>query len=147
MMKEKIANLNAAGLIKLLILLLIIGAGFYTGHAFAQATPGGDTSTIGGIAENITGSFESIGKLMIAVAYLAGFGFVIASIFKFKQHKDNPTQIPMGTPIAMLVIGIALIFLPSFIAPAQKTIFGTSDSSGAGGFTGKGVETIPGHDK
>ena len=137
-MKVKVAKFSRLGLTKIFLLLLIIGACFYAGHAFAQ-----DTGTIGGIAEQVTQSFQSIGKLMIAVAYLAGFGFVIAAIFKFKQHKDNPTQIPMGTPIAMLVIGIALIFLPSFIEPAQKTIFGEGGGI-AGGFKGTGAEKVPG---
>ncbi len=125
-------------LIKVCLLLSTIGVLFYGGCAFAQ-----DTQNIGQIASKITESFGDIGKLMIAVAYLAGFGFVIASIFKFKQHKDNPTQIPMGTPIAMLVIGIALIFLPSFIAPAGTTIFGTGGGK-AGGFRGGGAKSIPG---
>lgn len=131
------------GVIKISLLLSTILILFYGGFAFAQPAPiGGDTSTIGGIAKQITTSFGDIGRLMIAVAYLAGFGFVIASIFKFKQHKDNPTQIPMGTPLAMLVIGIALIFLPSFIGPAGSTIFGGTEQ--AGGFKGGGVEKIPG---
>ena len=36
------------------------------------------------------------------------------AIFKFKQHKDNPTQVPVGTPVAMLAISAALVFLPGF---------------------------------
>jgi intracellular multiplication protein IcmD len=144
-MKVKAAKFSWLGVTKIFCLLLVIAACFYAGHAFAQdsADVGGDTSTIGGIASQITTSFKSIGQLMIAIAYLAGFGFVIGAIFKFKQHKDNPTQIPMGTPIAMLVIGIALIFLPSFIEPAQKTIFGTSGGT-PGGFRGGGALSVPG---
>lgn len=107
--------------------------------AFADA--GSSTGGIGGIANNITGSFEAIGKLMIGVAYLAGIGFAIAGIFKFKQHKDNPQQIPIGTPIALMVIAVALVFLPGFFAPAGETIFGKDDK--AGGFTGGGVSSLP----
>lgn len=25
-----------------------------------------------------------------------GIGYIISSIFKFKQHKDNPTQVPLN---------------------------------------------------
>ena len=116
--------------------LAIAGVCFYAGYASAQ-----EATTIGKVAEHITGSFKQIGKLMFAVSYLAGFGFVIAGIFKFKQHKDNPTQIPMGTPIAMVLIGVALIFLPSMIGPAGRTIFETPK---AGGFAGGGASVIPG---
>lgn len=95
--------------------------------------------SLGQIATNLTGSFTGIGKLMIAISYIAGIGFAIAAIFKFKQHKDNPTQIPLGTPLAMLAIAIALVFLPSFFKPAGKTLGVTA----AGGFTGSGISGLP----
>lgn len=102
---------------------------------------------LGQIAKNITGSFQSIGELMIGTAYLAGIGFGIAAIFKFKQHKDNPTQIPVGTPIALLVIAIALVFLPFLFKPAGETIFGNAASSfgsSGSGFEGGGAGFLPG---
>ena len=114
---------------------------FGIGTAFAAT----EYQTIGGIASNVTGSFSSVVSLMIAVSYLLGVGFAGAAIFKFKQHKDNPTQIPIGTPIALLVIGIMLIFLPGLIGPIGQSIFGSSGGgvdSMAGGATGSAK--IPG---
>jgi len=121
-----------------IVYLIVSLALCFVGCAFAASS-----DNIGNLAGNITGSFQQLGKLMAATSYLAGFGFAIAGVFKFKQHKDNPTQIPMGTPIALLVIGIVLIFLPGIIKPAGVTIFG-SESNGAGGFTGNGALTMPG---
>jgi len=115
-------------------MLLTAGACFYAGHVFAAS---GDLKDI---AQNIYGTFSEVGKLIVAIAYIAGFGFVMASIFKFKQHKDNPTQIPMGTPIAMLIIGIALLFMPSIISTGSQTIFGGSAT--AGGFSGTGASAV-----
>ncbi|MFZ1021349.1 MAG: hypothetical protein WCE82_10870 [Halobacteriota archaeon] len=37
-----------------------------------------------------------------------GVGFIIAAIYKFWQSKLNPTQIPIGTPIALLVALVKL---------------------------------------
>ena len=71
---------------------------------------------------------------MAATSYLAGFGFAIAGVFKFKQHKDNPQQAPLGTCIAMLLVGISLIFLPSIITVGGGTL-GTSNQGNVGGFT------------
>jgi intracellular multiplication protein IcmD len=113
---------------------------FFTDLALAGD---GGAQGIGTLATNITGSFRALGMLILAIAFLAGIGFVMAAIFKFKQHKDNPTQIPLGTPVAMLVIGIVLIFLPNLILPAGTTIFGGSAQTG--GWTGKVPSgTIPG---
>jgi len=98
--------------------------------------------TIGDIAQEVTNSFQGIGKLIIAAAYVAGFSLVLGAIFKFKQHKDNPQQVPMGTPIALLAIGVILVFLPSLFEPAGQTVFGGEQV--AGGFTGAGTDEIPG---
>ena len=56
---------------------------------------------------------------MLGVA-LAGLGFGIAAIFKFKQHKDNPTQVPIGTPFALLAISVLLVFFPAIYKPAGQ---------------------------
>ena len=100
---------------------------------------------LGKIADNITATFESLGRLLIAIAYISGIGFSIAALFKFKQHKDNPTQIPIGTPIALLILSISLIFLPMFFKPAGETLFGNNGMHPiAGGFRGSGIKYIPG---
>ena len=98
------------------------------------------TQTLGTIATTVTESFTDIGELMIAVAYVAGIGFGISAIFKFKQHKDNPTQIPIGTPFALLAVSVLLVFLPSLYKPAGATVFGTG--AVGGGFTGAGASSI-----
>ena len=111
--------------------------------AFALA----DSDDLGTLAGNVTGNFEDIGELMTGVAYLAGLGFGISAVFKFKQHKDNPTQIPIGTPFALLAVSVVLVFLPGLYEPAGATIYGTSYDSDttAGGFTGSGATNLPGN--
>ena len=111
----------------------------------ASATTFASTATIGTLASNVTQSFSAIGALMTGVAYLAGLGFGISAVFKFKQHKDNPTQIPIGTPFALLAVSVVLIFLPSIYAPAGATVFGSSGGTG-GGFEGQGSTSLPGAD-
>lgn len=96
-----------------------------------------DVQTLGDMALTITKSFEGLAKLITAGAYMAGIGFVMASMLKFKAHKDNPTQIPIGTPIALLFVGSALIFLPHIFVIAGYTIFGgTNGAAGISGTTG-----------
>lgn len=115
---------------------LFIG-GMVACSAVALATT---TSGLGGIASNITGSFASFGQLIVATAQVAGIGFGAAAIFKFKQHKDNPTQVPIGTPFMMLAISFLLVFLPGIFAPAGQTMYG--DSATAGGFSGGGITSV-----
>lgn len=83
-------------------------------------------TTIGNIAANVNQSFSDIGTLFMAIAYIAGVTCMITSLFKFKQHKDNPTQIPISSPLAMLGMGLFLIFLPFLVQEAGITVTGHS---------------------
>ncbi|MAZ38887.1 MAG: type IV secretion protein IcmD [Legionellales bacterium] len=122
------------------IVFLILGfACFVSPSIFADTTQVA-SGAVGSLADNVKASFSSIVQLITAAAYVMGFGFVLVAIFKFKQHKDNPTQMQIGTPIAMLFIGAAMIFLPSIIKTTGATVFG-SDAS-AGGISG--VDSIDG---
>lgn len=84
--------------------------------------------TVGGMASLITSSFGSLTKLITAGSYLAGLGFAIGAIMKFKQHKDNPQQITIGQPIGLLFVAAALLFLPSILDVAGSTMFGSAGS-------------------
>lgn len=116
-----------------LVFVLISIACFLLGSvAFAAAaSPAG---SLGSVAHNIVSSLGDLAKLITAGAYVAGFGFAVGAILKFKAHKDNPTQIPVGTPIALLFIAAALIFLPAIFGVTQHTMF--TGSAQAGGISG-----------
>jgi len=85
-----------------------------------------DDLTIGGMASSIIGSFTNLAKLITAGSYLAGLGFAVGAIMKFKQHKDNPTQITIGTPIALTFVAASLLFLPTILGVTGSTMFGSS---------------------
>lgn len=88
------------------------------------ATTSTSSTSIGDIASSITGSFTNLTKLITAGSYLAGLGFSVGAIMKFKQHKDNPTQVPIGTPIALVFIAAALLFLPTILSVSGETTSG-----------------------
>ncbi|HBB53404.1 MAG TPA: type IV secretion protein IcmD [Legionellales bacterium] len=90
--------------------------------------------TLGTLASNITASLDPITKLLTAGAYVGGTAFFIVSVFMFKQHKENPTQVPLSKPMMILAMSSALIFLPSFIGSVSQTIFGGSQSASPEGF-------------
>jgi hypothetical protein len=82
----------------------------------STTTSSSSTQSIGELASSITSSFTNLTKLITAGSYLAGLGFSVGAIMKFKQHKDNPTQVPIGTPVALVYIAAALLFLPSILS-------------------------------
>ena len=125
---------------KKLVRQIILPSMLITSFTFAE-----DTKTIGTMAASVSSTFQALGQMIIGIAFVAGLGFGVAAIFKFKQHKDNPTQVPVGTPVAMLAISAALVFLPGFYNPLGATM-GPSASDG-GGFKGDGSSVLPGAEK
>lgn len=81
---------------------------------------------IGSVASTVRGNLSSIATLITAGSYVAGMGFGVGAIVKFKAHKDNPTQVAIGVPIAMLFIAAALLFVPSVFKTTGATLFGAS---------------------
>ena len=76
---------------------------------------------VGQIADTVTNNLNDLADLVTAASYAAGTAFAAASILKFKSHKDNPTQIPVGTPIALLIVSAALLFLPTILTVTGET--------------------------
>lgn len=68
---------------------------------------------------------------MVAISYLAGAGFIVAAIFKFKAHKDNPTQVTVGTPVMLLFVGVALLFFPEIIKEVMGSLGYEASNAGS----------------
>ena len=93
---------------------------------YAQASTTSETG-IAGIANSVSSNLSAVAKLISQVAFVAGLGFFVSAVFKFKQHKDNPTQVPIGTPMSMLAISAALMFMGNFITPLGQTLFSSAN--------------------
>lgn len=89
-------------------------------------------SGVGSVAQQVTTNVGNIARLVTAGSYVAGMAFAVGAIVKFKAHKDNPTQIPIGTPIALLFVGAALIFIPTVFRVSGATLFGATSGQVAG---------------
>lgn len=112
-----------------------ISAAFYIQSASAQ-TAGTSTSDLAGIATNLTGNFGGLAQLITASSYVAGLGFAVGAILQFKGHKDNPQQVTIGKPIALLFVAAALIFLPNIFQVTGQTIFaGSQTAAGVAGIS------------
>lgn len=94
---------------------------FVAGTAALAAVSG-----VGSVAATVTSNLANVAKLITAASYVAGMAFAVGAVVKFKAHKDNPTQIPIGTPIALLFVGAALIFIPTVFKVSGATLFGGS---------------------
>jgi intracellular multiplication protein IcmD len=117
-----LSKLRSKGVLKACAFILLV---LCASMAFAE------TKDVGGVAKNVFEALKPVGKLLVYGSYIAGIGFAIAAMLKFKAHKDNPTQVPLGTPIAFLFIAGGLMFLPGVMTTAGGTLFGSDAQSAA----------------
>lgn len=115
--------------IKSLFKVILAIGGFLGLAVAANAAPA--SSGLGAVATTLTGQLGALAKLITAGSYVAGFGFAVAAIVKFKAHKDNPTQVHLSMGVVLLFVAAALIFLPSVFKATGSSLF-TSGGKQAG---------------
>jgi intracellular multiplication protein IcmD len=117
------------------ILIFVLGA-----LCFGAAVAVFAASGIGAVAAQAKSNLGSVAQLVTAGAYLAGMAFGVAAIVKFKAHKDTPTQVHIGQPIALLFVAAALMFLPSVFSSLGGTLYQSGAPGGISGFSSFGGE-------
>ena len=110
--------------VKVCLKMLGFASLFYVGSVYAA-----DALSLTDIESTVGGSVLTIAQLMTDVSLISGVGFIMASFFKFHQHKLNPTQVPMSQGLTLLLIGAGLCVFPSLIPTASDSVFGTSNAS------------------
>lgn len=106
------------------LLLLIFAAIKVNADLDCASTP----LALGCLSNNLSGGGEIIVQFLLALAFVSGWGFIVAAIFKFKQVRENPTQVPVSTPFAFLLTAILLIFIPGLMSTGSVTLFGTGEA-------------------
>ena len=110
-------------LVKLIVLFAGIMLLFFATGGLAAAPTG---VSLGAIASNVGTSVTNLAKILEDVALVAGVGFIMASFFKFHQHKLNPQQVPMSQGITLLLVGAGLAVFPHLIPTASHAVFGSA---------------------
>ena len=111
------------GYIKPLLMVLCAFGALFAGAAFAV---GGVTAvSLSTIATNVDTSVTELAGVLSDISLIAGVGFVMASFFKFHQHKLNPTQVPISQGVTLLLIGAGLMLFPTMLPTAKRALFGS----------------------
>lgn len=121
----------------------IVGLPLCIGAAQLNCASGSTQSlSLGCISTRLTGGAVSLVDLLLGLAFVSGWGFIIAAIFKFKQVRENPTQVPVSTPFAFLLTAMLLIFIPGLMSSGAITIFGNTFSDTPQSLTGAQARNI-----
>ncbi|UTC24398.1 hypothetical protein MMH89_04090 [Candidatus Comchoanobacter bicostacola] len=98
-------------------------------HAQASGCANAVDGTIGKVFCNIKDYvLKGVLILIYASSIILGIGLFIAALFKMKQVKDNPTQIPVSTPFALLAAGAMMFFIPEMFPVIKDSVYGEGSS-------------------
>lgn len=90
---------------KLLQVLIVIAS------CFALTALGGAAS-LGGVAQNVMGPVSGLSKIVNAICYVAGTGFLLGGVLQYRYHRENPQQVRISTPIVLVILGLIIIGIP-----------------------------------
>ena len=81
---------------------------------------------------NLSKSLPAVQYLLGGLSYLMGIGFCITALFRFKDNVEKGQSSDPGSqmivPFAYLLIGSALLYIPSTLDALSTTLFGSSTS-------------------
>ena len=71
-----------------------------------------DGLSMGDMADWVMGPVNGLGKIFGYICLIGGVGMILGSFLQYRAHRENPSQVRLGTPVFLLVVGIILIILP-----------------------------------
>lgn len=104
------------------IVFILIVCGFGYSTAALAAVPAAVTLTT--ISKTIDTTVRELATILVDISLIAGIGFIMASFFKFHQHKQNPQQVQMSQGVSLLLIGCGLTLIPILIPTASVAVLG-----------------------
>lgn len=92
------------------------------------------TVDLAGILQAFQTQLGPLYTLVVALAYVMGIWFISDSIHRLKKYGQQRTMMStnasMAKPIILMVLGLALLYFPSFVNISTETlwVYGTSTS-------------------
>lgn len=90
----------------------------------ASSIAHGDQSSlsIGSASANVMEPLSIFTNGLYNICYILGVGFILGSIIRFREYRQNPSQTPISRPIAILCFGLIFIAVP-IIAKLSSSAF------------------------
>lgn len=106
----------------LVALATLAVASLYSTGAFAQSVG------LGQLVTNFrTSNLGPLADFAGSIAFFAGIVIAILGVLKFRAHTANPNDpsAKMGTAVTYIVVGVALVAIPTVLNVGVVTVFGS----------------------
>jgi intracellular multiplication protein IcmC len=96
----------------------------------AFASPSSDLASI---MQTFQANIGPLYTFIVALAYVMGVWFITDAIFRLKKYGQQRTMMSthasMAKPVILLILGLALLYFPSFVTVSIQSIWVNSTSS------------------
>ena len=100
---------------------------------FAPLVHASEVEGIGRQLEEVaTENFGDIVLFMTGLAYVFGVLFAVLAIYKFREHKDNPSQIKLGSCVLATFVAVSLLYIGYIIQVTGFTFYQNIDADSVG---------------
>lgn len=100
---------------------LITAICFFWASATFAATQSAPIS-IGEAAQNLLLPVGAFASIIYSMCYVLGAAFIMGSMIRFKEHRQNPSQTPISRPIAIFIFGLVFIVIPIIAKLSSSSI-------------------------
>lgn len=85
---------------------------FINGFIFFEIKLAHADSSIAQLSSNILGPVSLFTKTLYNACYIIGTMLIMSSFVQYRDHRNNPSQVPISRPVLLLIFGLLLIGLP-----------------------------------
>lgn len=78
--------------------------------------------SLGGASANAMEPLGIFTNGLYNICYILGVGFILGSIIRFKEYRQNPSQTPISRPIAIFCFGLIFIAVPIIAKLSSSSI-------------------------
>lgn len=110
-----------------------------TGGAGAGASAGG----VGAMFKQVINSFGTSSNLLTSIAYISGIFLAVMALFRFRDHVDRPSQVPLSDGVKRLIAGGMFLSLPMTVEAVVRTMSAGLVNQSASGRSGWVVNAAP----
>jgi hypothetical protein len=89
-----------------------VGLGLALLSTLAWADNAMSLGSVGDIATTLSTVVMGISKLLFYAIIVCGIAFILGAIIQYKNHRANPQQVRLSTPVIFLIVGIVLVGFP-----------------------------------
>ncbi len=86
-----------------------------------------------GMMRTFQSNLGPVYQLVVAISYVMGVWFIVDSIFRLKKYGQQRTmmssQASMAKPIILFIIGLGLLYFPTFVNVSIQSIWVNSSSN------------------